>query len=497
MNDSTFNIKPQRERPLKWLNRQFLGDKMRKPWGYVLFLTIAGIAVGMITTLDVNTAFYVLLGLLSFPLIMVSLANARFGLMLVTLISFFVLGIKRFTGDLPLGIALDVMTGVLVLGTLIKHLRERDFQFLRHPLSYILAIWIAYSVLLVLNPYASSRLGWVSAVRTLALQGLLFYVALSAIDSFKFIRQYSLLLVGLLGLAALYGLFQELIGIPSHEMDWLYSDYEKYQLYFLNGRFRVFSFFSDPAIFGVMMAVGALMCMTLTFGPWDNKYRIGFGVLAFLMVCAMLPSGTRTAYVVVPVGLFFLTFLTLQRRVLLVTAILFVLGGGFIASQWNSPMGERISSAFRPMADESYRGRLENQRFIQHFVRTHPVGAGLGTSGERGKKYAPDTMLANFPTDGGYLMVAVEMGWVGLLLYCVLLFIALRTGVTGYFWVQSQALKNVYAAYSVLLLGLIVANFTQLTLTQRPATEVFFILLAILVKLRYFEEEVFLERLQD
>ncbi|MCP6423416.1 hypothetical protein NL463_29335, partial [Klebsiella pneumoniae] len=64
-----------------------------------------------------------------------------------------------------------------------------------------------------------------------------------------------------------------------------------------------------------------------------------------------------------------------------------------------------------------------NQKRIQPYILSHPIGGGLGATGVWGVRFAPYSFLANFPPDSGYVRVAVELGWIGLGIFCTLMFV--------------------------------------------------------------------------
>lgn len=475
-----------------WLHRQFLVDRNNRFIGYLIFPLIALFSIWMAISWSPKANGLALLFILGAPLLLASIFNLKLGIHLIAIVSFFILGVKRQLNDLPVGIALDILTAVTTLGLMIKLSREKDWRWFKHPMSIALGIWMAYCVLVILNPTSASGIwGWLYTVRMVALQGLLFFVAIYAFDNLATIRSFSMTVIILSVLAAVYGIFQDLAGIPFFEMKWIYADPVKYELYFLNGRFRIFSFLSDPAIFGVMMAAMGVFSLVLATGPWKQQQKVLFGVGALLLFWAMVPSGTRTAYVVVPASLLFFSFMTMSRQAIILTAVLLGLGAAWLYIQPDSILAERVISAFQPNEDQSYQERLESQRFIQSYIQGHPVGSGLGTMGYWGQRFAPDTMLANFSPDSGYVRIAVELGWIGLLLFCALLFLSLKTGIQGYFQSRDPEIRNYYVAFVVMLMAMVIANYAQLVFTQRPATEVFFISLAALVRLKEFEFSAF------
>jgi len=154
----------------------------------------------------------------------------------------------------------------------------------------------------------------------------------------------------------------------------------------------------------------------------------------------------------------------------------------------------RIQSAFIPDRSGDTMGvRFENQKKIKPFIQSHPFGAGLGSVGEWGQRFSPDTFLANFPPDSGYVRVAVELGWIGYLLYCWLLFVIIRTGLRYYLRVRNPQIKVIYLALTTMMFMLILASYVQEAIVQLPTSIHFYICLAILVRLKDFEDEADLE----
>ncbi|MFX8581962.1 hypothetical protein ABTM27_21125, partial [Acinetobacter baumannii] len=66
----------------------------------------------------------------------------------------------------------------------------------------------------------------------------------------------------------------------------------------------------------------------------------------------------------------------------------------------------------------------------------------MGSTGEWGKKFAPNSYLANFPPDSGYVRTTVELGYVGLALFCILMFVIIKTGIDHYYLIKDPELKS-------------------------------------------------------
>ena len=147
----------------------------------------------------------------------------------------------------------------------------------------------------------------------------------------------------------------------------------------------------------------------------------------------------------------------------------------------SNPTLYRFQSAFRPSEDASFNVRTINQKRIQPYILSHPIGGGLGATGTWGQRFAPDSYLANFPPDSGYVRVAVELGWVGLLIFCILMFTVLKTGIDNYYKIKDPELKSYCLACVLIVFALNIGNYPQEALVQFPSNVYFYLVLALMV----------------
>ena len=96
-------------------------------------------------------------------------------------------------------------------------------------------------------------------------------------------------------------------------------------------------------------------------------------------------------------------------------------------------------------------------------------------------------MLASFPPDSGYVRIAVEMGWIGLILYMVLLFKIQQQGVYYYIRVKDPQIKTMYLGLNVIVFLLIVASFPQEIIILLPTSIIFYISAAAIVRLKDYD----------
>ncbi|MCB0663914.1 MAG: O-antigen ligase family protein [Saprospiraceae bacterium] len=441
-------------------------------WTYSQFGLVAGAAL--------------LVGFFTLPLLLVVMFEHQAGIYIMLMLGFMVHLLSKYTSA-PVGTSMDGLLFLMLFGLLVQQSKKRDWTFAKSTISIWIAVWIAYNLLQGLNPWAESQMAWIYTVRTMAILTLLYFVACHAFSSFKAIRQTINFVIILLTAAAIYGLKQEFVGFSAAEEAWIYEDQLRFQLLFQWTRMRIFSVLNDPTTFGIMMAYGGVFSISMLVGPFKHWQKVLYAVAAILMFWTMAYTGTRTAYALVPIGLIMLVVLTLRKKILLLALIGFVLGGGALMKSTSNPLIYRIQSAFKVTDDESMQVRFENQKLIQPFIQKHPIGAGLGSTGVWGKRFTPDSWLADFPHDSGFVRIAVEQGWIGLMLYLALLFVVLHKALYYYLRVQNPEIRVFYLGIFLVLYMLSVASYPQEIIVHLPSSLIFYIFLAAIVRLKDFD----------
>jgi len=471
-----------------WLAEKFIFQKLNNPLGYLLMVLITFALGYILSQLDMKFTLLLLGGIIGIPALGACFLNFRFGVSLVLIIAFIVELARKYTGA-PLGTALDGITYTMFFGMIVMLAKDRDFRYIKHPISILLGIWIAYNFIQVLNPWAQSKMAWMYTVRSMAGLILVYFVALHAVKSLKDITFLIKVIIGLTFLSVLYGLKQEFVGFTTTELSWLYSDEERFQLIFQWGRLRIFSFFSDPTTYGILMGYMGVFCSILFLGPYKVSQKIWLAIGVALMMACMAFAGSRTPVILIPAGLFFFVMVSFRKDIIILGCVVLVLGTGFMMKSSGNPVIFRIQSAFNPeTSGDTMDVRFENQKFIQPFIHKRPFGAGLGSCGQWGKRFTPDSWLADFPHDSGFVRIAVELGWIGLILYMVILFMILKTGLYYFYRVVNPKIKNLYLAITTVMFILTLASYPQEAIVLLPTSIVFYVFLAILVRLKDFDD---------
>lgn len=428
----------------------------------------------------IKAGVLILVASIGIPSAYAIVAYPKFGIIVLLVAAYLILWIIRMNiTTFPLGTVMDGLEALLILGLFIKQKYNPDWSFMRNPISMMILVWIFYNFLEIINPEAASRTAWVYTIRSLAIVMLTYFIFSYHIRSKDFIKLIFKVWIGLSVFGALYGFKQHYFGFFGFEERYLYSDPRIMDLLFIGGVWRKFSIFSDPVTFSYNMVISALLCTGLMFGPVSKTKKWILGFMAGFFLLNMLYSGTRGAYVLFPAAMVLLSILVFNKKILAFTALTGIIIGFLIIIPTGNPTLYRFQSAFKPSDDPSFNVRASNQKMIQPYIQTHPMGGGLGSTGVWGAKFAPGSFLASFPPDSGYVRVAVELGWVGLLLFCILMFIILKTGINNYYKIKDPELKSYCLAMVLIVFALNIGNYPQEALVQFPTNIYFYLVVAL------------------
>ena len=473
----------------KTLRKTFFLEKLYNPIGLAFLILVAAvIAVG---TYKFGILFgAALLGLvIGLPTIYSIVAYPKFGILVLLVLAYLLFYMGRLGVPGPLGTVIDLIQLLLIIGTLLSLRRNGDWELLKGPVSTMILVWIGYNLIQIGNPSAVSRLAWVFTVRSVAIVMLSYFVFVYNIKSLNYVKLIFKVWLVLSIYAALYAAKQEYIGFSAGEEEYLHSDPEIAGLLFIAGHWRKFSIFSDPVSFAYNITMAAIFCIALIAGKRALWQKIILTGLAGLFFISSLYSGTRGANVLIPVALILFAILNYNKKVLIFSCVAAV----FMIFLINVPTGDpnllRFQTAFAPNDDPSYKLRKFNQKRIQPYILSHPIGFGLGATGGWGKRFGDGSVVSSFQPDSGYIRVAVELGPVGLVIFCTLMFTIMKTGIDNYYRIKDPELRNYSLAILMIIFAYNIANFPQEALVQFPSNVYFSLDLALLTVLRRLDEE--------
>ncbi len=431
---------------------------------------VIGLAVG---EFGMNGGLIAVVLAIGLPISLASLLNVEFGVFAIVFYSFIMSFIGRLVNEsIPVGSALDLLMIIVFIGTITnKKFRDPNIKmYLRHPIMIFFLLDFCYATFQVLNPNAFNLTGWTREIRFVVYKLIAMFVLLNFFTTKKRLTHFIVLVLSLATLGAIYGIYHQFFGIFSFEDQWLKAIPARFARLVLFGTMRIWSFFDGPTSFGLVTAYGAIFVFVLAFsGVFSLKKVIIFVIAGVLMLLGMIYSGTRTAFVIVPVGMALYFLMTLNRpRTLIISIAVMVIFGVIYFGPFNNPSISRLRSAFEGTNDPSMNVRVINRHRVQPYIFTHILGGGPGTTNDGGLATSPGHPLAGVQTDGYYLRVVLEKGLPGLLIVMGMILAVLSTGITNYYRCRDPILKSIIAAIVCSFFAICISNYTQEGTSLRP-----------------------------
>jgi hypothetical protein len=418
----------------------------------------------------------------------------RAGIIGIFILNFLVLGIVRYIKGVPLGLAIDAHFVLIFLSLFfISFFRKIPWENAKNDLVLLSAIWFGYTLFQLVNPETASRAAWFYAMRGVSLYmlmtiPLIFIVFNKRADLQLFFKIWAVL--SLLG--TLKGIQQKVFGPDPWEQAWL--DGGGALTHILFGKLRVFSFFSDAGQFGAAQGHTAVVFGILALNQnKSSSLRIFYAIVAIFGIYGMMISGTRGAIAVPFMGFAMYILLRKNIKVLIIGCLLglstFVFFKFTTIGNSNYTIN-RMRTAFDPN-DASFQVRLENQRKLKSYMASRPFGGGIGSSGNWGQRFTPNTFLANTPTDSWYVAIWAEQGIVGLILHLFILFyVVIKSSYIIMFKIRDDWVKTQMSALVSGMFGIMAASYGNGILGQMPTGLLIYASMGFLFLARKFDDEL-------
>lgn len=439
------------------------------------------IGIGLIVALIFGSVF--LYYLFCYPII---------GFYTAIALNFILLGLGRYVKDLPLGFGIDGILVLTYLALFMNRFRIKiDWTPAKRDITFLAAIWFAYSIFQLANPEARSVAAWISG-RGIAFYPFLFIpLTLMFIDNQKKLGYFFYLWAAFSILATIKGIFQMIFGVDTAEQEWLNEG--SYKTHILFGKLRVFSFYSDAGQFGANQGYTGVVFLIYAMSQHKLVSRLFFIFVGLLGIYGMIISGTRGAISVPLAG--FMTYFVLSKNVkVLITGVAFLVVV-FVFFKFTS-IGQgnaqirRMRTAFDPN-DASLKVRLDNQKILKNYLASRPFGGGIGHGGTKAQKYLPNAFLSNVATDSWYVLIWVEQGIIGLILHLAILFYVMaKASLIVMFKIKDPFLKYKISALIAGMAGIMVASYGNAILGQMPTALLIYATMAIILNTEVLEKEI-------
>ena len=419
-------------------------------------------------------------------------ANPRIGFISALFANYYATGLSRYI-PAPLGLSVDALLVLTFISVIFSQFNHKvEWKKAGKDYTYFVLIWFGMTLAQLVNPETISREAWFYAMRGYALYTVLtvplvFLIFNRSKDFDTFIKLCAWFTLT----AILKGLMQKYVGVDRWEQQWL-NQPGNIKTHILFGVLRVFSFFSDAGTFGGSMGYFGVLFIVLGIHEDALRKKYFYFLIAIASLYCMLISGTRSAIAVPIVGFIMYTILTRKFKVMfLVGCIIFVVFFFFkftTIGQGNYDI-RRMRSAFDD-DNASLNVRVENRKLFGEYLKTRPFGGGVGSAGNWGMRFTPNTFLAQTATDGWYIQIWAEQGIVGLIFYLVMIcYFALKSTFIIFFRLKKP--KNIYnaIAFTSGMFGLMVSSYSASSLGQMPNTIIVFASMTIISLMPKWEEE--------
>jgi hypothetical protein len=476
-----------------WIKEMFYTRRMNSLPGYIV-MAIVGVGLSLAgAAVDEKLPLMIAAGAAGVLFVLICFRYPEFAYYaFMYSILIFTLPARLAGINIPLGPAIEG-TGILSIISILAHQykhRTNIAGFWKSPTSIMILVLFFFYFLEAFNPEINySMPGWFNFIRKQILYLLFYYTSCLMLDSMEKIRRFIKIWILVATGVALWGFKQQWLGFTDFENAWIHSDPNITLLLFQGGMFRKFSLMPDPAAFGILAVSTCLFTLVLAIREPLKKRRTKLLILTVISLIASSYSGTRTCNVMLIVGLLGYVIFTFneKRTVRLLFAsvgiALFLLFGPF---RYN-PIISRIMTTFEAKQDPSNMLRDANRKYIQPYIYKHPLGGGLNTCSEEGKRFYPNHILAGYSPDSGYMKIMLDQGWIGLALNIIFYFIFLQRGITGFYDSKNPEIKTIYIALTTCLFSLVVGQYSQLGIQQYPQILFFFASLVIFYKLKMYD----------
>jgi len=413
------------------------------------------------------------------------------GIYSVLVINYFVMGMARYLPG-PLGLAVD---GVLVLTWVSLFFSQFNnkvkWSEAVNDLTMVTAIWSLYVLFQLFNPEAVSRMAWFYAMRGIALYMLLTIpLTFLLFNREEYLNRFILIWAVFTLAGVLKGIMQLYPGPDPWEQRWLAQIGGKTHL--LPQGLRVFSFFTDAATYGGSMAYSGVVFSIISTVTKKTTARIFYLFVAAAAFYGMFISGTRGALAVPFAGFSLYALLSKKIKILVTGAVLLVLLYSFLKF---STAGSSIYAIrrFRTALDKdnpSLMVRKENQKLLKVYLKDRPFGGGIGSAGNWGLRFSPDTFLARTPTDSWYVQIWAEQGRVGLMLHLlILIYIIGKASFLILFRIKDKELSVKAIALTSGIFGVMAASYGSSALGQMPNGIIVYMSMAFLFMMPGWERK--------
>lgn len=453
-------------------------------------------AVTYVASLDLKMGVGLTIGFMGLALAFVCLANYRAGFYIYITVTLFLPLLQRMSGSKQnIGLIMDALLVCTLFGCMLSRGDGsiRKVKFMKEPILVCYYLYILWLTIEIFNPSGGSVFAWVIFMRIFMRSMVLIYIGLNLFRNMKDVHTFFKFWLLMGTLAGVYTCIQQWFGLMPFEVAYLNKYRDRFGTTLIMGGIRLFSFLSDAAVLGIIMACNSIISLILlTSSRFTINLKIKVLIIfsVIVQILALGYTGTRTGYVMVPAGLFIFFIASIQKRNTILVAMVFCLCGAAILFgpfHGNSTV-IRVRSAFLSKENASVNVRDDNRHRIQPYIYKHPLGGGLLSTGGNGDIVNPGHELANFQTDNGYLRLVLESGYAGLLLIAGTIFFLIQGAVANFFRSKNELDRLLMIGIAAATFAVAIAQYAQEAVSLVESAIMISVFTAITIKVKYVQQ---------
>jgi len=456
-----------------------------------ILLFIAGtVLAGSLAAIVVVNSLVAILSTISFIGFLILFKNPFSVILVIFALAPFTGAVKVFFGVREIPLAFDIILIIATLHGFFRNLLARKTSKMEgiyqvSVVSPLILIFLLLGLFGILNPNIPYLEFGLEGFRLSVFYFIAFFTAWFLCDSKDDVLNLAKTLMLISLFVALYGIFQ-FFNPSSAEL-----------AYFADkiwaGQMRAFSTMIGNVHFAMFMVLAGLGAMSF----WVNGYkidRVPYKIIILLTIGGLLFSLSRASWLAMFFGMITILFFSAKRMksasflktMTLFSALILLI---FIVMRNLDVVQKRILTLANPH-DSSLQTRL--QMWPDLIDRVNLFGYGIGVSGFN--QYINIPGVGVLWADNQFIKVALEMGYLGLFMFCLILVLIVIKGLRLSTSLEEQSLRAVAIWITAFSVGIISNMFTGQVLEAYPVNMYFCFLVGVLYKLEYMEGKCLRQR---
>lgn len=347
-------------------------------------------------------------------------------------------------------------------------------------LEIITGLFLLIGITQLFNPNVPSFLAGIEGFRRIMFQMLAIFIGVAVVKE----RDDVILLGKLIAVASIPILLyciKQFFFMSDFDYSIIESNTAAPETWRIFGKVRAFGIFNGPFHLGLFSGFAFWIAIAI-YLETKRKWLIFMAIVAVLACLASLTRSSIIAlFASIPLVLLY-AYRTHRVRIVWITALVvaatlmsvYLLRSNFVAIDL---FVESISSLESVGGDSRLGARVEGYEKAFSIIKSHPFGSGMGSAGDAMEHYFEPHSREHITSHNLFLRVALETGWLGLLLFL---------GIFGCILASVRTLKrsgDVVA--TVMLLGpvmiVLITGITGSTIGAYPLNLLFWSLCGVLV----------------